>query len=399
MRQWSARAGQPLGRCLTLSSGALAALLIPLAAAPAAARLYGARSFESPALLSSALAVTGTAACGRMESALMLSDTAKTASRRFALCRAVCAAVSAALAPVCILFSFQGAWFFLLPIGTLLTGWYAAEQAFALTRGAERAAAAANVLRAGCGAVLQFALYPLGGERALLFSPLLSYAAGIGLLALSRERTDAYSAQMLLEEARGLSGFWKQLLPGALAMQAALNLQSFVLSARQDGILAAWWMVNRLFAVLLAVISSPAGQIFSRELAVTRPSDRKRLFRSFSFVLGALAVAAALGTVLFSPLLLFLLGPGWEKTPALIRLLLPLFTVRMVVSPLSNAAVAQGRCRAVLIWQVSLLGMSILCAALPLGGFDYLICTQTALCAGYLVFYFYCRALLRREQV
>lgn len=400
MRQRAVFGGdKPLSKFLTLSSASLMAQLLPVISMPVLTRLYGSREFAAPALLSSALAVASTAACGRLDTAVMLSSDIEEAGRRFSLSMMFCSVISVMMAFVLtplVYFDIVGGWAAFLPLVTFLNGSSSSLTAMALVKGGERSAASSNIIRAAAYASFQAVLFPLGGETAMTLAIPLSYVAGVCPLLRYRHNV---SANGLYSEFKRLSRFTVFLLPGAFAVQAAFGIQSFVLTHRADeALLGAWWVVSRLLSAPLSVISTPAGQIFSRELSMSKAADRKRVFASFSVILGLAAGAMAVLFLFVSPMLPLLLGPGWEITGALLRISVPLFAVRLVAAPLSNTAVALGKYRAVMIWQLTLCASSVLCIVLTSDSFSYIVLSQSVLSVFYLAFFLYCRRIAAGER-
>ena len=86
----------------------------------------------------------------------------------------------------------------------------------------------------------------------------------------------------------------------------------------------------------------------------------------------------------------------------MLRVMLPLFAVRFVVNSVSSCAIVAGRQRATMLWQVSLLALSALPAAVhlfrPLPVLGYLSLLTALLTAGYLIFYLYCYLLLKEKR-
>ena len=99
------------------------------------------------------------------------------------------------------------------------------------------------------------------------------------------------------------------------------------------------------------------------------------------------------------PILPFFLGGEWKGTAAL-KLVIPLFAVRFVVTPLTSSAIALGKQKATLLWQCCLLGTVLLpsIVAVAWDGLSfhwYLLISSLMMAGAYLVFYRFCQNIVR----
>lgn len=404
-----------VGGALTLSGGTLAAQLLPLAATPLLSRLYSAEDFGVYALLLAALGITGQLACLKYDLALVVVRRDSEAVELFYLCLAVASALSILLLGLLPVWNglsgeqdaFGIQWLGMLPLGTLLLGVNAALTGLALRAGQLSRLTAAMVLRTGLAAAGQLALAPLAIKSVGLAAPYLA-AYGVSafflIAGLRGHLTNALPTwPALLRAARRHPAYPGFTTVGSLAGGMASNMGSFLLASAYSPAALGWYsMSNRLLSLPLTVLSGPVGQLFTRRLSVREGAGRTRLYLGVSGGLALPAILMLAAGGLLAPLLVPLLGREWSPAVPMLRAMLPLCALRMVVVPVSTAAIVAKRQGATMLWQLLLLAVSATSVILSVGrGLDVVACLwimSGALGMCYVGWYAYCLALLKRGE-
>ena len=151
------------------------------------------------------------------------------------------------------------------------------------------------------------------------------------------------------------------------------------------------------------MISNSVSQVFLKQASMDK-ENKNNLDKTFANVAKWLAIIGIVPFgVLFlfgDPILPFFLGGEWKGTAALLKLVIPLFAVRFVVTPLTSSAIALGKQKATLLWQCCLLGTVLLpsIVAVAWDGLSfhwYLLISSLMMAGAYLVFYRFCQNIVR----
>lgn len=353
-----------------LTAGSAAAQLLPVVITPLLARLYSAQAFGSFSLYLSAVNIITQCVCLKYEMAIVSCKTQEDAAKVTRLCMAILALATAfsALAGLFLggqLVKEKGApWQYslLFALGALGIGWFEVLNYSAVFQKKYQALARANWVKAAISSALQLALFFLGG-MGLMLAQSAGYFAGAAVLhgagSFLHRKTGEQPKSSLWETAKKYKDFPLYSMPGAAANAAAFGQISFWVSfAYSSQELGAYAMINRVLSAPLALLSSAAGQVFFQQAA--EEYRHKGRIASFPKVwAGLVAVSTAgFGTLFFLlpwGVSLFL-GPQWAQCAAYGRILLPLYGVRFVCTPLLFTAVVTGRQKEMMIWQLFTLG-------------------------------------------
>lgn len=129
-------------------------------------------------------------------------------------------------------------------------------------------------------------------------------------------------------------------MPSVLFNNAAFNLPVILIERFFSAALAAQYgIVLRFCFAPVTMFGTTVGNVYHSELAhAARNQDKTLVFRFAKVKKYLFSVGVVIGLViflLFPPLIHFLLGPGWQDAGRFARILAPLFSIMVLVGPLS----------------------------------------------------------------
>jgi O-antigen/teichoic acid export membrane protein len=194
-----------------------------------------------------------------------------------------------------------------------------------------------------------------------------------------------------------------KVLLGALAIVMAYTIDNGVISGCfQTESLGYYQVVNRVTAAPLALISTPAGQLFLRRFSICPREARKKFYLMVSGAMLLIAIIIVLLLVLLAPSLPAILGKGWEVSGPMLLVTLPLFAARFTVSPVTSCALAMGREKAVMLWQIVMFLLSSAAAMVAFFSdvslYVYLLVFGGLLGSGYILFWLISLRMIVRER-
>lgn len=341
----------------TLISGTVGSQLILVAVSPILTRLYKPEDFAVLAVFMALTQVAEVIASGRYELAILLPRDLTDAFKIGILCVALAAMVSLVILAGVVVWreaasAFWGMpslarWLWLLPVAVFFSAVFAMGQAANIRLGAYRAVAGANVVKTLVMSVVQLGLGLLvpgpgslvvgstmanGAANSRLLRSVITANGGVpawrwselGSLALQYRRFPAFS------------------MPAGLVNVGNVNLMNLTLPVLMGPATLGFYSLGmRMLGAPLQQIAGPIGQVFMRSAAEElRQTGTAR--RSF---LNGLAALSTISITFFGILYLviedvftFVFGPGWVVAGQFAAIMMPLFAVRFIVSPLSGIA-------------------------------------------------------------
>ena len=381
-----------------LSASTALSQAVMLLSSPLLTRRYTADNMGEAALFIVIAGMCGQLSCLKYDVALIVSKEDKTAYLMRKVCFLstvlICLLSSLIMAYLCLFEEIlNGRWLWFSPT-ILFIGVFTALSAEALRRKSLYLLAVSTLIRSCVQVGIQLFFYQSYDKPMVLcLAYMISYAAASAVLFFKMKRNEEKSS---FREALGLAKKYKKypkmVLPGAASIDVAYTLDSMVLSGCfQTAALGYYQVMNRLTAAPLALISTPAGQLFLRRFSL---SEKKHRMKFYIMVSAAMLVIAAIVVVLLvwlAPYLPAILGKGWEIPGEMLLVTLPLFAVRFTVTPVTSAAIAMGNERAVMIWQIVMMvfsGIAALTALfMKISIYEYLLLFGGMLGAGYLVYW------------
>mgnify|MGYP006075446585 CR=1 FL=1 len=342
---------------LVLMSGTSSGQLILLAASPVLTRLYTPEDFGVLALFAALAQILSIVASGRYEIAILLPDDDYDAFNLASLACVIAAGSSIIL--LVVLYVFNGAiatsmgvpeigsWLYLLPVAVFFGAGFNIAQYLNLRHKTYSSVARATVSKYIVQTAMQlgFGFAGVGhaglvvgatGANVLVSWPLLK--SGLGqtklLAVMSRIRM------------RVLAFEYKQYplfsMPAGLLFGLNINMMNFALPVLfSPAVLGFYSLAMRALGSPLAVISHPIGQVFQREVAQELADTGKAkssFIRTFMKLLATSFVVFGLSYFFIVDLFGFIFGEQWIVAGEYALIMIPLFTARFLVAPLSDLA-------------------------------------------------------------
>ena len=359
----------------TVFTANVLAQAVPLAVAPVLTRLYEPAEFGTFAVYVGAIALIASAATGRYELAIMLPPTARRAFSVAALTLAITLAsctlllaatpFAAGLVPTWVQEEGHAGLVYLVPFGVLASALFQTLNYWTVYQGGFRTLGAAKITQTSATASAQLVAGSLGGGvGSLLAGHVIGFAVSVGVLggrflAAAQQWLPSTSVKDLLAVATRYRRFPLLSLPAdttnVLSNQAPVFLLGALFGPTAAGLYA---LTQRVVGAPIGIVASSVLDVF-RERAAREFRERGNCVAAFGTTFRALA---ALGIVPFS--LLFLYSPGlfalvfgeeWREAGEYARLLVPMFFLRFVASPLSYVLYVAEKQSYDLLWQIALL--------------------------------------------
>lgn len=339
---------------LTLMTGTTIAQAIPVAISPVLTRLYTPAEFGVFALFIATASVLTAAANARYELAIVLPEADDDALSIAALGLLISSAMSGVLLLAVITFNTAIAkalgsmdvapWLYFLPVVVFFTGFFNVLNYYASRQKRFSDIASASVAKAVVMAAVQLSLGMLKfGTGGLVAGHVAaSFAANLRLLRktrIDRSLREVVDRVRMARNARRFKDFPLYSLPAVFANSLSNNAGS-VLIARffSTAVLGHYALVQRVLGMPAALVGTSIGQVFYQRAAEERRIHGTAI-RAFTSTLKKLLVIAVptftLAFLLVEDVFAFVFGEPWREAGRYAKILVPLFAVRFVVSPLS----------------------------------------------------------------
>lgn len=250
---------------------------------------------------------------------------------------------------------------FLMAISQIWQSWAAAE-------GAYRILSVMRIAQAAMITILQIAAGWLVATADVLVGAYLAGAAvGLIISITVYPLKIRWKWDMVWRHSKKFWGRQKKFpmfsLPADAINTAAAQLPIIIVAFRFGAEMAGWLAMSmRLLGVPIGLLGKAVLDVFKRHAAVSfreRGECRKEYIRTFQVLgfgsIGFCIVMYFLGESAFS----FLLGAKWKQAGEIAVWLMPLFAMRFIASPLSYVIYIAEKQHIDLLWQVALLGMTI----------------------------------------
>lgn len=147
-------------------------------------------------------------------------------------------------------------------------------------------------------------------------------------------------------------------VPAAIANGLSTNIFVFALTAAYStATVGIFSLATRLSGIPSALFGGPMNTVYFRE-AARIAEDRQRARQLYLKTLGAvigLALLAYAALIAAMPVLLKVLGPEWQQTPAMVIATIPLSLAGMLSAPPNSALIVYGRQGVLLVWRLVLI--------------------------------------------
>lgn len=160
-------------------------------------------------------------------------------------------------------------------------------------------------------------------------------------------------------------------LPADSVNASASQLPLMIVTARFGAEVAGWLALTmRMLGGPISLLGASVLDVFRRQAAQAwreRGECRGEYLNSLTVLAGAAAAFAVVLTLFSEPLFEMLFGVGWRRSGTIAVWLLPMFAMRFVASPLSYMFYIADKQHLDLLWQLTLLAMTLVALMLPTG--------------------------------
>lgn len=270
---------------------------------------------------------------------------------------------------------FSGPWgrlgghFVWIPLGALVIAWVAVATQWLARKHHVSGLVRAKIWSSGCTAMAQLALAGTGSGVGLILGDIVGRTAGIwGRVRLAWKDQVANLRAMRIGDVTGAMRRYRQhamwLTPTALVDAIGLHAPALLMiNWYGSAIGGRYSLVLRLMAIPLALLGQSIAQLFLPQMARalrSHPASARRMFLGVSAVLATVAVGLmGVAWTVEEQWLVRFLGENWTGVG---RFLLPCATVvgtQLIVSPVSQAAIAMGGQKWFSLWVLAWASASI----------------------------------------
>ncbi|WP_027906863.1 lipopolysaccharide biosynthesis protein [Pseudomonas taiwanensis] len=237
------------------------------------------------------------------------------------------------------------------------------------------------------------AFYAVGGISGLVYGQLIGVVVATVLAALWVGRPLIIAcATTPWRAVRAVAiqylNFPKFSLPADLVNTVASQMPVILLASKFGGESAGWFALTlKVMGAPISLLAASVLDVFKEQAArdYRESGDCRTIFFKTFKLLALLALAPFVALWGFGEWAFgFIFGEAWTESGRYAVLMIPLFYMRFVVSPLSYTIYIAQRQNLDLIWQLGLLGLTIACFTLP-GTVDSVLWCYSI---GYAVMYF-----------
>ncbi|WP_316346903.1 oligosaccharide flippase family protein [Desulfuromonas acetoxidans] len=401
-----------------LMTGTTLAQAIPIAVSPILTRIYKPEDFGVFALFSSMSLIFGTIANARYELAIMLPENDEDAFNIAAIGVLISFVLSVLLLLVVFLFNRDiaeilgneeiGFWLYFLPLSVFFMGLFNVLNYLNSRFGKYKNIARARVHKSLVLSVVQFSIgFFKGGALGLVVGQVLSSAfANLKLLkgaVCEMDNRPVISQKKMKFLAKRYVDFPKFTMWASLANTLSQHFNSILIPAYFSiSSLGYYSLVHRVLALPSSLVGGAVGQVYYQRITNKRhkPKDAIEVFDSTVKKLFSIAVPT-FGLLFFivEDLFAFVFGEEWRMAGTYAMVLIPLFAVRFVFSPVSVTCSAFEKQRISLYLQFILFFISlssiVVSGYLEFSFFDFLLSFSFAVCSYYLFFLYIVRLIAK----
>lgn len=339
---------------LTLMSGTALAQAIPIAISPILTRIYTPKDFGLLALFMAITSTLAIVANGRYEMAIMLQSDHEDALNVAALGLVISTILFLLLLLLVIFFKNTLAamlgspeisnWLYLVPFTVFMSGLFNVLNYLNNRQKNYNDLAVVGILKSSVAASTQLALGFMNlGAGGLIVGQFFSNI--FANTKLFRNATSGFELRKVVSKSRVIalaseySQFPKYSMPAGLANVLSVNIVSFMLSAIYSVTSVGYYaLARRVLGAPLTIIANSFGQVFFR-VASEEYRNTGAAVNAFRRNLLKLTLFSTLGFALafffVKDAFILVFGQPWGEAGAYARIMMPLFMIRFIVSPLS----------------------------------------------------------------
>ncbi|MBP1915427.1 O-antigen/teichoic acid export membrane protein [Lederbergia galactosidilyticus] len=364
----------------TLLLGTSTAQAIPVVASLILTRLYTPEEYGVLAVFTSIITILGSIVTLRYELAILVP-----AKEQDAVNISVLSMISTLLVTIItfiILIFFKGSildvfkiqglgnWLFLVPLAILFMGFYNSLNYLATRVGLFKVISQTRVYQTLSGSLTQIILGIMNlGVGGLIIGATLTYF--VGNLKIAGKLLDNYKNEFknvnvtdMIYNARKYKDYPKYNVPSTIFNTMSTQLMSFIVPIfYSSALLGQYSLSQRIIVLPMKVIGSAITQVFLNEASLELKNSataRKTFISTFRKLL---LIALPLYVFLFfiiEYLVVFAFGDNWRIAGEISRVLIVMLFFRFIVNPLSNVLNLYERQKIVLVWQFSLVLLTVI---------------------------------------
>lgn len=358
-----------LGNVFTLFLGNSGAQLITFVSAIILARLYTPEEFGVLGVFLSISQILIPISCLGYEAAIVITSCVKDAAKMCLFCLLINIIFSSALyiplfiyqEEICVLINTNDIypWIYFLPLSVFFGGCFNALNYFNTKIKQYDEIAKSNIIKSLTCAAIQMlgSLFKLG-SGALIFGQALMNMFGNIKLAINLIKkckiSDIKCGVFIL--ARRYKKFPLFYSWGVLLNTLSLNVTNIFIKRLFSASDVGFYSYSyKYIGFPISMISTAVGQVYFQELSDAKQEEKRRVFH-LTF-LKLLLIGLPIFTLLYfviEQLFVIAFGDNWRVAGEIARILIPLFFVRFIVSPLSMTLIVLEKQFLVLLWQIGL---------------------------------------------
>ncbi|RDE51165.1 MAG: hypothetical protein DVS81_07575 [Candidatus Accumulibacter meliphilus] len=358
------------GPVMTLLTGSGLSQLIMFAASPMLTRLYDPGAFGQYAILSFVLSFAIVIATGKFEIAVLLPKTDEEGWALVCLAGGITIIVTLVGAVVFsgVLLTVGASWVHGLGVRTdialvsfivlssavvFLSGWQCVLFVWMNRLGNYRGISAARIVQAFVMAFSQICLsFAIEGLFGLLTGTVIGLFFCLLVQIAFVIRSQKYQIPQLViikQVARDYSNFPLHTIPTDLASTLLAQFPIYFLGSRfSDEAVGYYSLAQRTLLAPMQLIASSVGDVFRKQASALylQRGECSAYFRKVAIKLAAIAIAVGVAVVIFFPdLFAFVFGEKWRIAGEYSRILIVMYSLKFIVSPLSFMFIIAKRTR------------------------------------------------------
>lgn len=392
-------------------TGTTIAQAIPIAISPILTRIYTPEDFGVFALFVAVSSVFGSIANGRYELAIMLPRKDEDAINIFALGLIISTFISLVLLALVVIFNEWLAgllgnediafWLYLVPVSVFFAGLWNVLDCFNNRRKNYKDMRNATIIKSIVTAIIQLSVgFVKQGATGLISGQLISQFFANTKLAMNIIKDKALMSKIskvkIIALAKRYKDFPKFSLWAGLANTLSHNLTNILISTFYSvGTLGFYSLVQRVLGMPSSLIGSSIGQVFYQQATKEKQQTGKAIETFKATVKKLLILGVPSFGILFlivEDLFALVFSEEWRVAGVYAQIMVPLFLIKFVVSPLTLMNQVNLKNKLGMIWQFGLLFLyMIILYAGDLYSFEFesaLKIIATVISAYYIFFFF-----------
>lgn len=364
---------------ITLMTGTALAQALPIAITPILTRMYTPDEFGVFAVYIAICAILAVVVTGRYELAIIVPEQDEDAINIMALSIGLSFIISLFLLIIVLLFGSEiasilgsnsiSSWLYFIPLTTLVMGCYQSLNYWANRRSHYKRMAVSRVMQTGSTGTIQLSTGFLKiGSLGLILGHFLGQLTSVIFLAKSillqeKEEISKINKKKVYEVANRYSDFPKYLIAAhgfnIGSAQSPVLLLSSLFATSVSGL---YMLTNRVLSAPITLVASAIGDVFREQAS----KEYARTGQCMAIYLQTIKKLILLSFVPFTVLFIFsedifslVFGKEWVEAGVISKILMPVFFLRFIASPLSSMFMIAEVQKIDLYWQIALFSLVI----------------------------------------